>query len=151
MTAGDHTAGFGDDLGRRGEDGADGLDRKPLGECGDVERDLHPATHREDVAAGVGGRDRAEVGRIVDQRREEVGGRDEGEVVSEGEHGGVVERRQPDEEPGRIGGRAGRWPARDGAQQPGQRSGAPLRRASAARRPLRELHIHETQYSRDSS
>src|SRR5207244_3113025 len=80
------------------------------------------------------------------QRRGEVGGREGGEVVGEGGHGGVVERRQPDEEPGRIGGRAGRWPASDGTQQPGQRSGAPLRRASAARRPLRELHIHETQY-----
>ena len=83
VAARDHAAGRDDDLGRGGQDGADGLDRHPLGERGDVERHDHPPAHGEHVAARVRGGDRAEVGRIVDERREEVGGRDEREIVAE--------------------------------------------------------------------
>ena len=105
VAAGDHTAGVGHDLGGGGQDGRDGLDRQLLGEGGDVEREDDRPAHGEHVAAGVGRGDGAEVGGIVDERREEVGGRHEGQVVGQPEDGGVVERRQADEQPG--GRRAG--------------------------------------------
>ena len=84
--------------GGRGEDGLDRPAREVLGEGGDVERQHDPPAHGEHVAAGVGGGDGAEVGGVVDERREEVGRRHEGDVVGEPVDGGVVERRQPDEQ-----------------------------------------------------
>ena len=57
------------------EDRGDGLDGHALGEGGDVQREHDPPAHGEHVAARVGGGDGAEVGRVVDERREEVGRR----------------------------------------------------------------------------
>ena len=82
------------DLGGGREDGADRLHRHALGEGRDVEGQHDPPAHGEHVAAGVGGGDGAEVGRVVDEGREEVGGRDQREVVADAVDGGVVERRQ---------------------------------------------------------
>ena len=81
-----------------GEDGADRLDRHALGERGDVEGEHDPAAHGEHVAARVGGGDGAEVRRVVDERREEVGRRHERDVVAQPVDRGVVERRQADEQ-----------------------------------------------------
>ena len=98
VPAGDRAAGLGDDRGGGVEDRGDRLAREVLGEGGDVDRQHDPPAHREHVAAGVGRGDRAEVGRVVDERREEVGGRHEGDVVADAVDGGVVERRQADEQ-----------------------------------------------------
>ena len=54
----------------------------------------HPPAHGEHVAAGVGGGDGPEVGRVVDEGREEVGGRHQRQVVADPVDGGVVERGQ---------------------------------------------------------
>ena len=121
--------GLGHDGAGGGEDRLDGRDRQPLGEGRDVEREDDPRAHGEHVAAGVGGGDGAEVGRVVDERREEVGRRDHGQVVGQPVHGGVVERRQAHEE----GGVRGRRQVPD---QGRQRCRPPLGGASAARRPL---------------
>ena len=77
VAAGDRAAGLGDD-GRGGvEDGRHRPAGEVLGEGGDVDRQHDPPAHGEHVAAGVGRGDGAVVGRIVDQRREEVGRRHE--------------------------------------------------------------------------
>ena len=88
----DRTARRLDRLGRGPQHGLDGREREPLGEGRDVERGRDPAAHREHVAARVGRRDGPEVGRVVDERREEVGRRDQCEVVGEAVDRGVVER-----------------------------------------------------------
>jgi hypothetical protein len=85
-------------LARAGEDGSDGLDRQLFGEDGDRERDERSAAHCEDVAEGVRRRDRPVVGRVVDDRREEVEREDERALVVEPVHGCVVGRCEPDEE-----------------------------------------------------
>ncbi len=58
------------------------------------------AAHGEHVVQCVRGGDRAEVVRVVDDRREEVDGEDEGPLVVEPVHGGVVGRVEPDEQVG---------------------------------------------------
>ena len=63
-----------------------------LGECGDRQREEDAATHREDVAHRVRGRDLAERARVVDQWGEEIDGADDREVVADAEHGGIVGR-----------------------------------------------------------
>ena len=103
-------------------------ERQSLGEGRDVQRRRDPPAHGEHVAARVGGGDGAEVGRVVDERREEVGRGHHGDVVADAVHGGVVERRQPDEQR--------RGSARQVADQAGERRATPLRRAAPARRPL---------------
>src|SRR6185437_2583165 len=70
------------------------------GETDDVERGERLAAHGVDVGEGVGGGDLAEGVGVVDDRREEVDGLDEREIVGEDEHAGVVEGLAPDEEPG---------------------------------------------------
>ena len=77
VTAGHGPTGLGDRAGTGLEDRHDRLAREVLGEGGDVDRHHDLAAHREHVAARVGGGDRAEVGGVVDQRREEVGRRDD--------------------------------------------------------------------------
>ena len=113
VAAADHAAGLGDDVCRGAEDGGDRLDRHALGERRDVEGERDRATHREDVTACVRRGDGSEVGRIVDQGREEVRGRHDREVVAHLVDSGVVERGQPDDER-RV--RRSRWIA------PGQRA-----------------------------
>ena len=105
-----------------------GLGRHPLREGGHVQGEHHPAAHGEDIRAGVGRRDGTEVGGVVDQRREEVGRRDEGEVVAQAVYGGVVERRQPDQQGGIE--RAGQLP-HDGVER---------RRAHLAAQPPHDVH-----------
>ena len=100
VAADDRAARRPDHFGRGAKHGLDRLERQPLGEGRDVQRDRHPAAHGEHVAARVGRGDGAEVGRVVDERREEVGRGHHREVVADPVDGGVVERRQADEERG---------------------------------------------------
>ena len=120
-----------DRLGCGAQHGLDGREREPLGEGRDVQRGRHPAAHGEHVAARVGGGDGAEVGRVVDERREEVGRGHDGDVVADSVDGGVVEGSQADEE--RVVGRAGQV-----TNEAGERRATPLGRAATAGRPLRE-------------
>ena len=100
VAPGNDTTRGGHDFGRGRQDLGHCLDRHGLGEGGNVQRQQHPATHGEDITARVGGGDGAEVARLVDEGWEEVGGRYDGGVVVEPVHGGIVEWRQPHEEPG---------------------------------------------------
>jgi hypothetical protein len=81
VAAGDRPPGLGHYLGGGPQDGGDGRRRQPLGEGGHIEGQDDAPAHGEHVRAGVGRRDGPEVGRIVDQRREKVGGRHKGDVV----------------------------------------------------------------------
>ena len=65
------------------------------------ERHDRPAAHRVDVADRVGRGDAAEVERIVDDRHEEVGGRDQRLLVVELVDGGVVGGLDADHQLGR--------------------------------------------------
>ena len=94
----DHSTGLGHHGGGGSENGADGLDGHALREGGDVEGEGDAGAHGEHVAAGVGRRHGPEVGRVVDQRGEEVGGGDHREVVAHAVDGGVVERSESDEQ-----------------------------------------------------
>ena len=62
-----------------------------------VERADRRRAHRVDVGQGVGGRDPAEVERVIDDRGEEVDGLDERQVVAEREHAGVVGAAEADQ------------------------------------------------------
>ena len=128
---------------RRGgtEDGAHHLDRQPLREGRDVEREHDPPSHGEDVAARVRGGDGTEVGRIVDEWREEVRGRHDRGVRAQAVNRGVVERRQTDEQV------AVDRPC-ERLDQRVQRRRAPLRGATAARRPFGQLDRHSRSITR---
>ena len=65
------------------------------------QRHDRPAAHRVDVADRVGGGDAAEVERVVDDGHEKVGGRDQGLLVVEKVHGGVVAGFDADQQLGR--------------------------------------------------
>ena len=118
------------------EDRRDRLAREVLGEGGDVDRHHDPPAHREHVAAGVGGGDRTEVGRMVDERREEVGGRHDRDVVAHAVDGGVVERGEADEQR-----RVGRH--REVGDEILEQRRTPLRGTSTARRPLGQSQVVE--------
>ena len=100
MSAGDAAAGRGHHRRRGVEDGDDRVAREVFGEGRHVDGQHDPTAHGEDVAARICGGDGAEVGRVVDQGREEVGGAHEGQVGAEAIDGGVVERGQADQERG---------------------------------------------------
>ena len=138
VAPGDSAAGFRDNLGAGFEDRRDRLAREVLGKGGDVDRQHDPAAHGEDVAARVGGRDRPEVGRIVDERREEVGGRHQRDVVAHLVDRGVVERGEPDHQCGIRGNRKLR-------DQIAEQRGSPFRGAAATRGPLGESQRLERQ------
>jgi hypothetical protein len=82
---------------RRGEDLGEHLHRQLFREGSDREREQRRAAHRENVVEGVRGRDRAVVGGVVHDRREEVEREDQRPLVVEPVDGGVVGRSEPDE------------------------------------------------------
>ena len=141
VSASDAAAGRGHH--RRGgvEDGDDRVAREVFGEGRHVDGQHDPTTHGEDVAARVGGGDGAEVGRIVHQGREEVGGAHESQVGAEAIDRGVVERGQAHQE-----GRVER--GREFVDQAGQEVFAPLGGAASTRGPLREPQWRRTRYGR---
>ena len=105
VAAGDEAAGR---RGRRGpavEHARQQLERQPFARPRhEVQREQRGAAHRVDVGERVRGRDPAPVVRVVDDRREEVGGDDDGEVVTEPVDRGVVGGVEPDEQV-RVGAR----------------------------------------------
>ena len=73
------------------EDAADGLRGQHVDRHADQrQRQDRPAAHRIDIGDRVGRGDAAEVVRVVDDRHEEVGGRDQRLLVVELVHRGVV-------------------------------------------------------------
>ena len=91
MSTTDDRAGGAHDVVTAVEHAREQLERQALAWPGDeVEREQRRATHRVDVGQRVGRRDPTPVVRIVDDRREEVGGDDDGEVVAEAIDRGVV-------------------------------------------------------------
>jgi hypothetical protein len=94
-----------------GENLGDPCGVQAVGEAGDVERKEHLAAHRVHVAHGVRRGDGAIGPRIVDDRREEIGGRDERARFVQPVDCGVIRLAQPDqhigicscrEEPGQL-------------------------------------------------
>ena len=74
----------------------------PDGKADDVQRGERLAAHRVDVGQRVRGGDLPEEVRIVDDRREEVDGLDEREIVGQHKDPRIVEGLAPDDE-ARIG------------------------------------------------
>ena len=64
----------------------------------EVEPEERSAAHRIDVADGIRGSDPAPVARIVDHRRDEVGGDDEGAFVREAVDRSIVAAGRPNEQ-----------------------------------------------------
>ena len=64
----------------------------------EVESEQRSAAHRVDVADGIRGSNPTPVARIVDHRRDEVGGDDEGAFVREAVDRGIVAAGRPDEQ-----------------------------------------------------
>ena len=91
------------------------------------------AAHREDVVERVRRGDRAEVVRVVDDRREEVDREDERPLVVEPVDRGVVGRVEPDEQVLGLG-------RHEAAQQLLEPRGRVLRGAAACGREIGELH-----------
>ena len=91
MAAGDRNAGPGADRLAAVEDAADGVDRQLVDRHADQrQREQRRAAHRIDVGDRVGRGDGAEVERVVDDRHEEVGRRDDRLVLVDPVDGGVV-------------------------------------------------------------
>ena len=102
MTADDRRPRLGADLRGAAEDLAEHGEGQPIvGEEGQVEDKARGPAHRVDVRERVAGGDRPEGGRVVDDRRDHVGGQDEaaGPVVGEAHDGGVVGQRVTDPDP----------------------------------------------------
>src|SRR4029078_5567968 len=89
-------------------------------------REDRGSAHRVRVGEGVGRRDTAPVVRVVDDRREEVGGDDDGEIVAEAVDRGVVCGVETDDEIG-IGYRRGAHEPEHGAQIGGRQLAAAAR------------------------
>ena len=115
------------------EDRAHDLDRQLLRQRRDRQREQRLTTHREHVVQRVRGRDRPEVVRVVDDRREEVDREDERTLVVELVDRGVVGRVEPDEQVLGLGGH-------EAAQQLLEARRRVLRRAPARRRQVGQLH-----------
>ncbi len=64
----------------------------------EVESEQRSAAHRVDVADGIRSSNPTPVARIVDHRRDEVGGDDEGAFVREAVDRGIVAAGRPDEQ-----------------------------------------------------
>ncbi len=80
------------------QDVGEDLEGDVLREARHVERRLRLAPHGVDVGERVGGRDRAELEGVVDDRREEVDGLHERQVGRDTEHPGVVGGRGADQQ-----------------------------------------------------
>ena len=91
-----------------GEDVGQDLRRQLFGKRRDRKREQRRAAHREDVVQRIRGRDRAVVGGIVDDGREEVEREDERSLVVETVDGRVVGRREPDQQVLGLDGRKAR-------------------------------------------
>ena len=117
----------------RGEDLGEHLDRQLLGERGDREREQRRPAHREHVVQRVRRGDRAVVAGVVDDRREEVEREDDRALVVDAIDGGVVRRREPDEQVLRLDGH-------EALEQLLETRSRVLRRAPAARGEIREPH-----------
>ena len=105
----DHAAAAGrDHLGRAARNSRDHLIRHLRGKSSECQRERDSASHRIDVADGVGGGDRAVVVRIVEQRRKEVDGGDQCTLGIERIHRGIIERCEPDQHVGVRAARARR-------------------------------------------
>jgi hypothetical protein len=110
----DHRACCRGALGAPAQDRDQDLGRElVLGVGENVERSYRSSTHREDVAHRVGGADLAERVRIVDQRRKEVDGIDDRQIVLQAIDPGVVVAGGTGEQT-RIG---LRWKLRQNARQ----------------------------------
>jgi hypothetical protein len=83
---------------RGGEHLREQLARQVLRKRGDREREERRPAHREDVVQRVRRGDRAVVGRVVDDRREEIDREDDRLLVVQLVHRRVVGRRQADEQ-----------------------------------------------------
>ena len=83
MATSDGSSGVGDGARCSGEDRGNRVRRKFFGKRRNVDSDHHSTTHREHVAARVCSRDRAEVVGVVDERREEVDGADQCQIVGQ--------------------------------------------------------------------
>ena len=101
------------------------------GHADEVQREQRGAAHRVHVGERVRRGDAAPVVRVVDDRREEVGGHDDREVVAQPVDRGVVGGVEADEEI-RVG-RAARGRARDRAPCAGRRARACTRSPRRAR------------------
>ena len=136
VPAGNGTAGFGHNGCSGFKDCRDRLAWEVLGERSDIDSDGDSPTHRKYVAARVRRRDRSEVTGMVHQRREEVGGAHHCEVVGDLVHGCIIERGESHDERGIAG---------DGkfADEAREQRRAPLRGATAARRPFGEADTVE--------
>jgi hypothetical protein len=99
-----------------------------------VDRDERRTAHRVDVGQRVGGGDPTPVVGVVDDGREEVGGRDDGAVSVDAYGGRVVAVVEPDEQV--ATGLAGAEPG----QHPLELAGRDLARAAAAGGVLGESH-----------
>ena len=133
VTAGEQAARSADLRVGCGEDRRQHLRRQLLGERRDREREQRCAAHREHVVECVRRGDRAVVGRVVDDGREEVEREDQRALVVEPVDGGVVRGRESDEQ---VLGR-NRNEALEQFLQPCR---GVLRGAAAAARQVRELY-----------
>ncbi len=139
VAAGDRNAGTRAHRLAAFEDLADHVERNLVhGHADEGQGEERLAAHRIDVGDGVGGGDRAEIERIVDDRHEEIGGRDDRLRVVQAIHRRVIARLDSDEE---LPGNEPRGRPRENLLQDAR---GDLAAASAAVAELGEpdLHVH---------
>ena len=113
VPADDGDAGFGRLVGRALENFDQHFGRQQsVGKTDDAQRRQRRAAHRVHVAQGVRGRDGAKVVRAIDDRREEIGRENEGQVVGQFVDGRIVGRGAADQHV-RVGDFGGSEPSSD--------------------------------------
>ena len=113
VTAGDHARRLRDLVRAAAEDRGQPLLRHVDGEGGNVERERDLAAHRVDVAQRVRSGDGSVVVGVIDDRREEVDGEDERQLLGDAVDRGVVRLAQTDEQLLGLAGRVARRAAEE--------------------------------------
>ena len=103
MSSGDHSASFGHLDGGATQDLADDTRRQFGREGSNAQRQDYLPAHGVDVAHGVRCGDCAIAKGIVDDRREKVGGEDQGLVVADPVNGSIVGRVESHQQVGELG------------------------------------------------
>ena len=141
VAARDHAAALRELVDRPGHQPLEQVEREILGPRDDVEREEDLSAHRVDVGHRVRGGDRPCRIRVVDDRREEIDGLDDRELVGNAIDRRVIGRLQSDEQLSGVGLRG------EGAQDLRQWAGAQLRASAGAGRQAGEPDLLTSEHA----
>src|SRR5919106_1278178 len=114
VPAGNHGTGLVHRVLSAAEDLGEHLDRRPAsGKADNVERRERLPSHRVHIGERVRGGDASKRVRVVDDRRKEIDGLNEGEIIGQDENARIVEGLTPNEQAGVVARREWGYGARE--------------------------------------